>query len=205
MLSVNNVLEWVTKLAYANLLWLGLSLLGGVVLGVFPATAATFAVVRKWLTGKSDVPITSTFWRAYKQSLLQANLIGYLMVAIYYLLYLDFLVITLSDQAELWLLTVPFLVIMVFISLTSLYIFPIFVHFNMSVKEVFKNSFFIMMLHPFQTIGMAFGAFAWLYGLWHFQWLFPLFSMSLLAVILLMPALKASNKLIEKQKKESRN
>ncbi|GAA3329130.1 hypothetical protein GCM10020331_075920 [Ectobacillus funiculus] len=33
------------------------SIAGLVVLGIMPATAATFSVTRKWVTGNTDIPI----------------------------------------------------------------------------------------------------------------------------------------------------
>ncbi|WP_066189100.1 MULTISPECIES: YesL family protein [Gracilibacillus] len=198
MRAVHTALEWIMKVAYLNILWLAFSLLGFVVMGLFPATAATFAVVRKWFTGGVDQPIFKTFWLAYKQSLLQANILGYIMVTLYYILYLDFVFLTLIDNEPMLLLTIPFFLILVVTGLTSLYIFPMYVHFDMKTIEVLKASFFMMLLHPFQTMTMALGVFALWFGLWHFQWLFLFFSMSVLAIILVMPALKASNKIAER-------
>lgn len=198
MRAVHTALEWIMKVAYLNILWLVFSLLGFVVMGLFPATAATFAVVRKWFTGGADQPIFKHFWLAYKQSLLQANILGYIIAALYYILYLDFVFLTLVDNEYMLLLTIPFVLILVVTGLTSLYIFPMYVHFDMKLIEVLKASFFMMLLHPFQTLTMTFGTFALLFGLWHFQWFFLFFSMSVLAIILVMPALKASDNITKR-------
>ncbi len=52
---------WVTKFAYLNLLWIAFSLLGLGLFGLFPATAAMFAVVRKWINGEKDIPVFHVF------------------------------------------------------------------------------------------------------------------------------------------------
>ncbi len=57
MSALNKAFEWITKIAYLNLLWLGFTLLGLIIFGIFPATAATFTVARKWVTGYPDVAI----------------------------------------------------------------------------------------------------------------------------------------------------
>ncbi|GAB2544496.1 YesL family protein [Gracilibacillus alcaliphilus] len=200
MAALNKVLEWITKVAYLNLLWLGFSMMGLVVAGFFPATVATFAVVRKWITGHTDIPVFQQFWKQFRQGLLSANLLGYPFVLLAYILYLDFLFITIvSNQASL-ILTIPFLIISIMAVLTILYLFPVYVHFDMKIMDVIKTSFFMVLLNPLQTVCMALGAFAVLYGLWHFQWLFLFFSMSVLAIVLTMPALHASNKIYQKQK-----
>ena len=51
MQELNNKLnlfgEWVIRLVYLNILWIGVSLLGLGILGIFPATSALFPVLRK--------------------------------------------------------------------------------------------------------------------------------------------------------------
>jgi uncharacterized membrane protein YesL len=49
--------EWVTRLAYLNLLWIMFSLAGLVVFGVMPSTIAMYTVTRRWLTEDVDIPI----------------------------------------------------------------------------------------------------------------------------------------------------
>ncbi|WP_058306794.1 YesL family protein [Gracilibacillus massiliensis] len=199
MSALNKAFEWITKIAYLNLLWLGFTLLGLVLFGIFPATAATFTVVRKWVTGYSDVAIFKTFWRAFNQSLLQSNLLGYLMVVVAYVLYLDFLFITLVPNDYIMLLTIPFIFISILFSLTALYIFPVYVYFEMKFFQIIKSSFFIMILNPMPTLVMCLGAFGIIFILWQFQGLALFFSLSLLAVALMMPAIKAFDKIQQKQ------
>ncbi|MBJ4025770.1 DUF624 domain-containing protein [Salmonella enterica subsp. enterica serovar Derby] len=45
--------EWLMRLAYLNLLWIGFTLAGAVIFGLAPATAAMFAVTRQWTLGKT--------------------------------------------------------------------------------------------------------------------------------------------------------
>lgn len=45
----NRFFQWFANLAYLNILWLACTLLGGVVLGIAPSTAALFAVIRQLL------------------------------------------------------------------------------------------------------------------------------------------------------------
>ena len=55
--------EWVLKFFYANLLWFVFTMLGLGVFGFMPATTALFSVTRKWIMGKTDIPIFKTFWQ----------------------------------------------------------------------------------------------------------------------------------------------
>src|SRR5699024_1499262 len=71
-----NILEWITKFAYVNLLWFVFTLAGGIILGFYPATVAMFAMVRDWLRGKSDLPVLKTYWNYYKTDFFKSNLLG---------------------------------------------------------------------------------------------------------------------------------
>ncbi|UOQ85266.1 YesL family protein [Gracilibacillus salinarum] len=191
MSALNKACEWIAKVAYLNLLWVGLSMSGLIIAGLFPATAATFAVVRKWLTGYSDISITKTFWQTYRQSFLGANVLGYLFVVVAYILYLDFLFINVAPNDYVLVLTIPFLFVSILLGLTFLYVFPVYVHFEMNIRDVIKSAFFIMVLNPGKTIMMTLGVFGIIAGIWKFQGLALFFSMSLLAIASMFPALRA--------------
>ncbi|GAE92818.1 hypothetical protein JCM21714_1838 [Gracilibacillus boraciitolerans JCM 21714] len=178
MKALNTAFEWIAKVAYLNLLWVGFTLLGLVVAGLFPATAATFTVTRKWVTGYTDIPLFKTFWKAFRQSLVQSNILGYLIAGMAYILYLDFLFITVVANNYVMLLTIPFLFVTILYLLTAFYIFPVYVYFDMKVIQVIKSSLFIMVLNPVPTLIMALGMFGITYLLWHFQGLALFFSMS---------------------------
>ncbi|MFD2656999.1 YesL family protein [Gracilibacillus thailandensis] len=199
MNALNKAFEWISKVAYLNLLWIGFTLFGLVIVGLFPSTAATFSIVRKWVSGNTDIPLFKTFWKAYRQSLRQANILGYIIAIMGYILYLDFLFVTLVENDYLMLLTIPFLFISIFLLLTSFYVFPVYVHYDMKLLQVLKSSFFIMVLNPIPTAVMVLGVFGITYGLWYFQGLALFFSMSLIALALTMPAHKAFSKINEKK------
>ncbi len=199
MQAINKALEWITKVAYLNMLWIAFSILGCIVIGVFPATAATFTVVRKWITGYPDVAIFKTFWRAFRDSLKGANIIGYILLVFGYILYLDFLFITISENDHTLLLTIPFLFISILFTLTVMYVFPVYVYYDMKILQVLKSAFFIMILNPLSTFVMILGMFGILFVLWQFQGLAIFFSLSILAIALMMPAHRPLKKIQEKQ------
>ena len=201
MNKLHTALEWITKVAYLNLLWLLFTILGAVLLGLFPATAATFAVVRKWITGYTDAPLFKTFWKEWKSSLVQANILGYIIALVGYVLYLDFLFVTISQSDFALLLTVPFLMISILYLLTSLYVFPVYVTYEMKIGQVFKSAFFVMLLNPIPTLIMTLGVFGIGFLLYQFQWMFLFFSMSMFALALMMPANRSFSKITTKKEK----
>lgn len=58
--------EWIYRVVKANLSWVALVLLGGGILGFFPATIALARLVNRWLQGEKKVPIWQTMWREYR-------------------------------------------------------------------------------------------------------------------------------------------
>ncbi|MFC4404882.1 YesL family protein [Gracilibacillus xinjiangensis] len=200
MQAANKALEWITKVAYLNILWILFTVLGAVVLGLFPATAATFTITKKWITGYSDIPIFQTFWRAYRDSFKTANILGLIISTVSYILYLDFVFITVSPNEYALLLTIPFLFISILFLLTILYIFPVYVYYEMRVGQILKSAFFIMALNPLPTVTMLLGLMGISFILWNFQPLLFFFSMSLASIALMMPAKKAFEKIQQKKK-----
>ncbi|MFP7169538.1 YesL family protein [Terribacillus halophilus] len=200
MAAINKGLEWITRMAYVNILWLIFLLPGLVVFGVFPATAAMLTIIHQWLQGKTDISIFGTFLETYKKEFINSNKLGYMFVLLGYILYLDFLFLTAAPDAALY-LTIPFLIITSFAFSAGLYAFPMLVHYEMKPLQIVKRAFFIMMLNPCQTFLMLIGTMGVGSMLWYFQGLALFFSFSILALIIMMPAARA----FERMEKKSAN
>ncbi len=199
MTAVNSFFDWVTRIALLNVLWIVFTILGLGFLGLFPATAATFTITRKWVNGETDIPVVRTFWRYYKKDFIQSNFLGYLLSVIGYILYLDFVFLTVSPSNTVYLLTIPFVLIAFIFTLTVLYVFPVFVYYDMKLFQVLKSSFFIMLLHPLQTLIMLIGCLGLVVILWAFQGLAIFFGPAVLAVVIMMPAHRAFQKVKDKK------
>jgi uncharacterized membrane protein YesL len=96
---MNRLVGWHTtageiglRLLKLHLLWLGWTLAGGVLLGVFPATAAVHAVIRRdLLRGDDDdrAALREEFRIFWRESFAGANVLGYVVTALWALLLLD--------------------------------------------------------------------------------------------------------------------
>jgi uncharacterized membrane protein YesL len=97
---MNRLLGWHTRagelglrLLQLHLMWIGWTLLGGVVLGVFPATAAVCAVVRRDLIrGDGDpdrAPLQQEFHAFWRQEFYAANTLGYAVAGLWAVLLFD--------------------------------------------------------------------------------------------------------------------
>ncbi|MBM7571021.1 YesL family protein [Aquibacillus albus] len=198
MNAVHRFFEWVAKLAYINLLWIGFSILGLFIVGLFPATCSLFTITRKWLNGETDLPIFKTFWRTYRQEIVKSNLLGYVIAIIGYIFYLDYLFLTMQSNSMAALLTIPLLIISLISLATAFYVFPIFVHYEMKFLQIFKSAFFIMLMNPFPTLVMFLGTAGIGFILLQFQGLLLFFSGSVLAIVITMPAQRAFKKVNDK-------
>src|SRR5699024_1434837 len=134
-----NILEWITKFVYVNLLWFVFTLAGGIIIGLYPSTVVMFAMVRVWLRGKSVLPVLKIYWNYYQADFFKSNLLGiFINILIAY--------ITLNEQLT-W-THIPLFAFTLVVILFLFYVFPSFVHFDLKVIPLIKNAFLIMIISP---------------------------------------------------------
>jgi uncharacterized membrane protein YesL len=201
---IYTISNWIIRLAYVNILWIAFTLLGLIILGFFPATAAMFAVIRKWVLGNEDNPVFRTFWTVYRKEFLKSNLLGIFLSSIGYFLYIDYLLISEGSNNFIQLFHYPLLIIILLYLLTILFVFPIYVHYDLKLFQVIKNSLITMIISPFITLIMIIASFVVYLLLSTFPGLLPLFGGSLLAFLLTRSFLIATNR-IERIKKMNTN
>lgn len=143
---------WITRFAYVNLLWLGFTVAGLGILGLLPATAGMFAVVRKWVLGETDIPVYRLFWTTYKKEFLKVNLLGGTLFIVFYLLTIQFQILRSTDGVGNFIASYVVLTFFVILFMVLLYVFPIYAHFNLKVLENLKWSLIIGIIHPILTI-----------------------------------------------------
>ncbi len=146
--------EWVVRLAFVNILWIGFSLLGGIVLGLFPATVAMFSIARKWIQGETDLSIFQSFWEIYRKEFFKSNVFGLLVVMIGAILVTDIYIFYQLDGVFAQVLLYLFIAITFNYGVMLLYIFPVYVHYDLKIFQNFKYALIIGMSNPFHTFSM---------------------------------------------------
>ncbi|WP_062105439.1 YesL family protein [Bacillus niameyensis] len=132
------ILETVSFFFLLNILWFVMCL---PIITIFPATAAMFGVIRQYVI-KKDSAVFLPFFRFFKENFKQSFLLGILVSIFGYILYIDFMLIgTLGKVMQNLLLASLFLIASIGL-LTSIYIFPMMVHYKLTLWRVVKNSFF---------------------------------------------------------------
>ncbi len=141
------------NLVLLNILWILFSFLGLFIIGFFPATAALFAVLKQMIMEDEDIAVFKLFLKKFKSEFLMSNLIGYITLIFGVILYIDIRVLQQLDSGFLQLALASATVVISFVYLlTLLYIFPIFVHFDMKLWQYPKHALILAVAKPFHTI-----------------------------------------------------
>ncbi len=196
-----NVCDWIAKVAILNLIWLLFTLAGLVVFGIVPATIALFTVVRKWTLSETDAPVFRVFFETFKKEFLRGNLLGLFIIAIGFFLFYDLkLVLSISGSLQ-FVLGVPLLIIIGCYLLVLLYIFPVYVTFELKFLNYFKYALYMSLLNLHITIFMMIAIVLVWTLLTFLPGFIPFFGVSVIAVITMFSATGAFQRIENKQMK----
>ncbi|REE82734.1 putative membrane protein YesL [Paenibacillus taihuensis] len=168
--------EWIMRLSVTNVLWiicslpfiillfpvlfaqngdqlLGYFIVAGIVapFTLFPATAAMFAVARKWVMGEVDAPLLRTFFRNYKDSYVQAMIGGIIYVILFSVLIVDFRVYLVKLES-LRLLSYLFIALLALLAVSLFNFFSMVVHYHMKTTQLLKNAVLLTIGRPFRSL-----------------------------------------------------
>ncbi|WP_440894766.1 YesL family protein [Amphibacillus sp. Q70] len=155
--TLYKITEWISRLAILNLLWLGFTLLGLGIFGLFPATVAMFVVIRRWIRNETDLPIFRTYWKAFREEFLKANGYGSIIFLIGVMIYADLIFMSVNESTGMLFIHIPLYMFLIFVVLTLLYLFPVYVHYDLSFFKTIQHAFLIMMIHPLHNVAMIIG------------------------------------------------
>ena len=177
------VCEVISRMAYVNLLWIFFTILGLGVLGIMPATVSLFAITRKWVMSEQDIPVFKTFWQTYRKEFIKSNLLGVILFAIGYILYIDLAFLPVGGFFKVirWGLIVCGLLYIIIL----LYIFPIYVQYEWKNRLYIKYALLLGAAHPHYTLLMIIGVVALYYISAMIPGLIPFFSIALLSYIVM--------------------
>jgi uncharacterized membrane protein YesL len=198
-------LEIIIKIGIFQFLWIALSLLGGFLFGVMPSTVGLFTVMRKWLMGNENLQsLVKAYWTTFRKEFWKANAIGFVLLFIGFLLYLNFSLIRFTHGFV-------HLGLLIFIATLSnlfffllLYIIPAYVHFEFKLQRYMIMSILVGISFPFHTIFLALGNYIlFKFYLWVLGFI-PFFSISVPALFTMWLSMKIF-KTMESKVKETSN
>lgn len=216
--------EWIMRFSVTNVLW-GLCSLPFVILAMpllmaenvdqlvatlillaiispfvfFPATAAMYSVVRKWVLGDVDVPLFKTFFRGYKDNYKQSMFGGIIYSVLFFLFGMNYY-FYIGMENELKFLSIFFLFLFALLFISMFHFFSIISHLHMSTWQMVKNAALITIGRPLTTLLIAVtNGFILYISFFKFQWLVVFFMGSLMAYMAFFYFERMFSKVQEKQ------
>lgn len=132
------------KLTYLNFLWVIFTLAGGVVAGIFPATAALFHMLRRLVRGETLNDVLQHYALFYKQEFIRSNKYGLFFWAGAVLLTVNLLLLT-QFSGLLLIGIMSGMIFTIFLFLTTLaFFFPVYAAMpDLGFKNTVKLAFFL--------------------------------------------------------------
>ena len=141
--SLDRIAIWIVRIAYLNFLWFVFTIIGLIGVGVFPATIAALGITRKWLQGKQKIKMWQTFKDIYKQEFVLSNALGWILVFIGGVLYVNYRIITMSQEKFSFAILSAFCLVVFLYFLVVIWSFPLAVHYHAGIFKQLKNALVI--------------------------------------------------------------
>lgn len=154
---VNKIYEVFNRIYYLmklNGLWLLFTLLGGVVLGIIPATIALYACMRQQIRYESENHLFQMFKKYYGENFRRSLLFSAVFTAIA-LFFLGETIVLANAGAGNLLLEIAIKATRLLLILGVAMFFPIFVHFDVRGVKTFLQPMLFLLICPLEVIYMA--------------------------------------------------
>ncbi|WP_062108931.1 YesL family protein [Bacillus niameyensis] len=194
------VSEWVLRLIWTNLLWIGFTLLGLGIFGIMPATVAMFSVTRKWTKKEFDFSIWHQFKDTYFKEWVPSNKVGIIFALIGAFLFLD---LSFAEQMQGFfslILYIFFLFLFLIFFLTLIFFFPLYVQYAFKTKEYVKQAFIHAIASVKDTLIILLGLAFIAYFFSRLPGLIPFMGGVLPAYLIMAICMKRFRKMENKQK-----
>ncbi|MFP5113823.1 YesL family protein [Bacillaceae bacterium C204] len=150
--KLHSLSNLISNLAYINILWLTFTFLGGVVLGIFPATIAMFFIIKRMFLEKSDFSIIKEFTILYKKEFKKSNLQFYPFILLVIIITADIRFISSLDFAFTNLVVKLFYVLLFALGMIFLYSLVVYIDGSGNKKWIVKSSVYILMNNPMTNL-----------------------------------------------------
>lgn len=172
------------KLIYINLMWIVFTLVGCIILGFFPATAAMFTVLKR-MREEDMLSIFKTFWHAFKTEFLKANGLGSILILAGLLLLINFKIVFFSELSGQFIISGGMFVFLLIFLVVCLYFFPVYVHLKVPFFQFFKTVLFVSFISPLTTLMMISVTAGILYLLLMYPGYIPILGASIIGTALI--------------------
>lgn len=148
--------EWIYFLLMLQLLWLMGLLVGGVILGFFSATCASFVVARKRLR-KEDVRISREFWQAYQTVFFRSQLEGWIWVFIGLFIYYDMRLMFSYQNIFGFIAGSLFVSLLILYGLCTMITLPVYAYYDLTALDRVRLALMIAVTYPHISVCLSLG------------------------------------------------
>ncbi|SEN51303.1 Uncharacterized membrane protein YesL [Amphibacillus marinus] len=151
---VYNAFEFLYRLIYLNLLWFSFTIIGGIIFGIGPSTVALYDVTRRWLRKElgNDRYIFKLYFTSFKQNFFAGNTLTLPVLSIYFMLLVNYRYASMRFEVIFEVIQVAMVVIAVILTIMLTYLFPMFVHYELSMSNYFRKVPLLVIAHPVPTM-----------------------------------------------------
>ncbi|WP_067843502.1 YesL family protein [Amphibacillus sediminis] len=146
--------EFVYRLIYLNLLWFSFTLLGAVIFGIGPSTIALYHLIRKWLKKElgNDRHIFVQYFQAYKANFKSGNIIGLSVMLLFFMFLVNYRYSSMHSTFIFQYIQISTLILACLTTVILTYLIPLYVHYDLKLKDYFSRSVVIALAHPLPTL-----------------------------------------------------
>ncbi|WP_050183397.1 YesL family protein [Domibacillus robiginosus] len=144
--------EKIARLAYINVLWIAFTVLGLVIFGFMPATAAMFSVLRAQIRGKQDTTVFQHFWKVYRKEFVKSNVLGLLLSIPGWIIYIDLFVFNFGSTAGMQMLHACLYIVGLLFLMGLAFIFPLYVQYELKTTKYVGLAFLLVFAAPFRAL-----------------------------------------------------
>lgn len=146
--------EWLYFLLMLQLIWFAGLILGGIVLGIFPATYAVFVIVRNRLR-EGDIKISRRFWKVYKTNFLKRQIGGWIWLLIGILIYYDIRLMFAYYNLFGFVVGSFFISILIIYGLCTMLLLPIYSNYELTILNRIRLALIIAVTFPHISVGLS--------------------------------------------------
>lgn len=198
------LLLWVWHFMLVNLLWLGFSLLGLIVFGIFPATMASMEIMRRFIEGEKEFNIVKSFYESFKREFWRANGWGLILGVVFYIIWFNYNYLGTVVGLQHTILSLGWYITVLLFALELLYLFPTYLYSGLKGKLLFKNSLLVALASPLSLISLIISIGMVAYVLYIVPGLIPFGAAPVLSWIVMWNISHAFRRIENKQKRYDR-
>ncbi|SDK02686.1 YesL family protein [Sediminibacillus albus] len=143
------VMDIFTHFLLLNVIWMVSCLL---IVTIFPATTALFAVARKWTASGIEAGVFTLYIDKFKENFRKSFVIGLISIAAGAVIYMDAVILLhVSFKGSMFLLALLIFAGMLYF-FTVIYVFFMMVNYELSILHTLKNALFLSISKIFHTL-----------------------------------------------------